>query len=169
LGTFLLPIFLFFSGVRIPIGGWGKPVPVDPRNMKNPRKDNLWVALAGPVSNLILASICALLMRGMLLGLPYLAGQNLEGSYLGSAISIIYAILEISIWINLGLAFFNLIPLHPLDGGKVLEGMLPVKYVEAFNRFATYGILIIFALFYLGGFKLIFIPVRFLAGWLIPS
>lgn len=171
IGTFLLPIILFFTpGLRIPIGGWGKPVPVNPYNMKDPRKDNLWVALAGPVSNLFLACLCALLLRGMILGFPLLAEAGVtKQSFMGSAVGVLYSLLEISVWINLGLAFFNLIPLHPLDGGKVIEGLLPARYVDSYNRIAAYGMIIIFVLFYVGAFRLIFIPVRFLADWLIPA
>jgi Zn-dependent protease len=170
IGTFLLPLILFFTpGVRVPIGGWGKPVPVNPYNLKDPRKDNLWVALAGPVSNLILACLCALLMRAIIYGIPLVAGDGLkEGSFISSLVGIFFALLEVSIWINLGLAFFNLIPLHPLDGGKVLEGLLPESMVEAYNRVAAYGLIIICILYYAGGFRLIFVPVNYLAGWLIP-
>ena len=168
IGTIILPLVLFFSpGVRVPIGGWAKPVPVDLRNFKNPRQDNLWVALAGPVSNLVLALICSGLLHLLVMATPYLAGMG-EKSFFASGAGILYGLLEVSIWINLGLAFFNLIPLHPLDGGKVVEGLLPASWVPAFNRMAIYGILIIFVLFYVGAFRYLYIPVRVLAHWLIP-
>lgn len=171
IGTFLLPIILFFTpGIRIPIGGWGKPVPVNPFNFKNPRKDNLWVALAGPASNLLLAVLCALVLRAFIYLLPLFQEWGLQkNTFHSTLVGIVLGILEVSVWINLGLAFFNLIPLHPLDGGKVLEGVLPEGWVAGFNRVASYGLLIIFALYYLGAFRLIYIPVRFLANLLIPG
>ena len=169
IGTIILPIVLFLSpGIRVPIGGWAKPVPVDLRNFKNPRQDNLWVALAGPASNLILALICSGLIHLLALAAPFLPGMG-ENSVFASGVGVLYGLLEVSIWINLGLAFFNLIPLHPLDGGKVLEGLLPAAWVPAFNRMAIYGILIIFVLFYVGAFRYLYIPVRFLVDVLIPK
>lgn len=157
LGTVLLPIFLFFSSVALPIGGWGKPVPVDYRNLKDGRHGAFWVALAGPASNLILATAFSLLLRLMAL-------VRFDLGFLNP----LYSVFEIGVYLNLGLAFFNLIPLHPLDGGKVMEGLLPLKYVDAFNRVAQYGMLIIFAGFYLGLFEVIRVPIRFFARILIP-
>jgi Zn-dependent protease len=169
-GTVLLPLFMFLTpGVRIPIGGWAKPVPINPANMKRPRQDTLWVALAGPLSNLFLAGLSALFLRGLLLGFPMMEGVLSQSPFLKSAVGIFYAVLEVSVWINLGLAFFNLIPLHPLDGGKVLAGLLPESLVPFYNRVAGYGLIIIFILFYLGAFRLLYVPVRYLAGILIPS
>ncbi len=152
-GTFLLPIFFFFTpGLRFPIGGWGKPVPVNPYQLQNPRKDSLWISLAGPASNLLLVILCALLIRIEIL----------------HAFPLVIAVLQIGIWLNLGLAFFNLIPLHPLDGGKIIEGLLPEAWVAGYTRVATYGFLIIFAVYYIWGFGFITGPVSFLAEKLIP-
>ncbi len=157
-GTILLPIFLFFSSVSLPIGGWGKPVPIDYRHLKDGRKDAFWVALAGPASNLILASVFSLLLRAMIY-------FRFDVGFLNP----LYSIFEIGVYLNLGLAFFNLIPLHPLDGGKVMEGLLPLRFVDAFNQVAQYGMLIIFAGFYLGLLEVIRVPIRFFARILIPS
>ena len=170
IGTFLFPVTLFFSpGLRIPIGGWAKPVPVNPLNMKNPRRDNLWVAFAGPISNIILALLCAGFIRLLFYSLPLLDHLGVSSlSFINSSIEVLYAFLKISILINLGLAFFNLIPFHPLDGGKVIEGLLPASYVGVYNRIANYGFLFIFALYYLGAFRYLFLPVRYIANILIP-
>lgn len=114
--------------------GWGKPVPVNPRNFKNPKVDNLLVALAGPTSNLILALIFALLS---LIFKP--DGQSLAG-LLSSTV----------IWFNLLLMFFNLIPIPPLDGSKIVHLFLTD---EAFYNFERYGFYILFgmiALSYIG-------------------
>ncbi len=161
IGTFLLPLVLFFSQVSVPIGGWGKPVPVDYRNLQNPRKDGLWIALAGPASNIFLALACGLVFRIFLFTVS-------KADPLGLADQLVIAVLSISIWINLGLAVFNLIPLHPLDGGKILLGLLPEGSVTAYNQIARYGFLIIFIVYYTVGFGFIYKPVQFLANWLIP-
>jgi len=169
-GTILLPLLLFFTpGIRVPIGGWAKPVPIDPSNMKRPRQDSLWVALAGPLSNILLAVLSALCLRGLLLALPLLEDPLREIPWMGSALGVFLTAFEISVWINLGLALFNLIPFHPLDGGKVVLGLLPESWVPIYNRIASYGFLIIFVLFYLGAFRVLYVPVRYLAGILIPS
>lgn len=113
IGTFALPIASIVFNIPI-FFGWAKPVPVDVRQLKNPRKDMFWIALAGPLSNMIMAGIAALVMGLMIHLVPAL------GSSVAFAKMLNYFIL-----INLFLAIFNLIPLHPLDGGKVLARFLP--------------------------------------------
>lgn len=109
--------------------GWGKPVQFDPYNLQDRRRDTLLVALAGPASNIIMALLLALLI-------PWLGG--------------ISSILQFAIHINLVLAVFNLLPIHPLDGGKILSGLLPpqmsVEYDHVMNR---YGMIILLALLFL--------------------
>lgn len=169
-GTILLPLFLFLTpGIRVPIGGWAKPVPVDTRNFRRPRQDNLWVALAGPLSNLLLALLCAACLQGIVWVLPQMEAALQQSRPLKITAGAVYSVFELSVWINLGLAFFNLIPLHPLDGGKVVEGLLPEAWIASYNRVAGYGFLIIFALFYFGAFKFLYGPVKYLAEILIPA
>ncbi|MSS72295.1 MAG: site-2 protease family protein [Candidatus Latescibacteria bacterium] len=101
--------------------GWGKPVPVDVRYLKRPKQDMLWIALAGPASNVISAAIFGLTFR-------YLP----DSAFLqwGEAV----AMLHYAVIINLVLAFFNLIPLPPLDGSKVLAGLLPIRQEMAYRN-----------------------------------
>lgn len=113
IGTVILPISAALFGSPI-FFGWAKPVPVNPRNLKNPRVDMFWIALAGPLSNILLALVGALLMW---VSVNYLRTVSYFSSLMG--------FLDIFIGINLFLAFFNIIPLHPLDGGKVLARFLP--------------------------------------------
>jgi len=122
IGTTLLlglSIMRAFGAPVIPFG-WAKPVEFDPYNLKNPRRDSALISLAGPASNLLLALIVSLI------------GQV---SPLLSLFAVPFIILNVS------LAIFNLVPIHPLDGGKILVGVLPAKYaygVESFlNRFGT--------------------------------
>ena len=127
LGTLLI----FISGF-----GWGKPTPVNPLNMEDPHRDSAIVSLAGPVSNIIMAILFALPIR---LGLPW--------GYLFLP----------AIILNVGLAIFNLIPIFPLDGFKVVGGVLPPDLAIAWERTAQYGyILLLFLVFFpLGNFSLL--------------
>lgn len=100
--------------------GWGKPVPVDVRYLKHPKRDMLWIALAGPVSNVISAALFGAAFRY----LPDAAFRWTEAIF----------ILQYAVFINLILAFFNLIPLPPLDGSKVLAGLLPLRQEMAYRR-----------------------------------
>ena len=97
--------------------GWAKPVPVNPLNLANPKRDMLWISLAGPLSNMLLAFISGLLLRVMI---------RTDGGNPTDALStVIYAMLLFSVQINLALAIFNILPIAPLDGSKILFGVLP--------------------------------------------
>lgn len=100
--------------------GWGKPVPVDVRYLRRPKQDMLWIALAGPASNVISAALFGVVFRY----LPDPAFQWVEA----------ILILQYAVFINLILAFFNLIPLPPLDGSKILAGLLPLRQEMAYRR-----------------------------------
>ena len=139
LGTFLLPLMSTFTG--IPTIGWAKPVPIDPYNFRHPRRDEIIVSLAGPLSNLSLAFICSFLLR-------FFSPLTLAGNIF------FYLIL-----INVSLFIFNLLPIPPLDGSKVFLNLLPpesyVKWSEAFDR---YGIVLLLLFVFLpvsGGRSLI--------------
>jgi Zn-dependent protease len=99
--------------------GWAKPVPVNPLNLENPRKDMVWVAGAGPASNVVLAIIVGLVLRGLLLAQAPLSAH-------------FYQFLYFLYVINLGLAFFNLLPFPPLDGYNITIGLLPQNRVAGF-------------------------------------
>ncbi len=127
--------------------GWAKPVPVDPRYFKNPRKDMLWVALAGPASNLALGLIFALLLNyiGPLMTAKFLLPVKL--------------MMEIMVFINVGLAIFNLIPIPPLDGGRVLVGLLPENMANSWARIEPYGFIILLVLVFTKTVNYVIFPI----------
>lgn len=133
LGTIIIPglLLLTFTGF---IFGWAKPVPVDPRNFKNPRQNMAAVALAGPVSNLLMAIAWALIARlGVSLNIGYVSMPLI---YTGIA----------GISINLVLMLINLLPIPPLDGGRVLTGLLPIGLAYRFSQLERYGFVILLVL-----------------------
>lgn len=152
IGTLLLPIFgMLFGGFLF---GWGIPVPVNYRNLKNLKKDAMWIALAGPVSNFVLAFIFSLVIRAYVYAFPYLAGNGHEYALgmIGEALKNIFVL-------NLALCFFNLIPVEPLDGGKILFGILPNEAAFKMERFTSrYGVIILLVLIFTGLLRYILWP-----------
>ncbi len=152
LGTLLLFIVHF---------GWAKPVPVDPRNFKNPKKDMLLVALAGPVSNILTAIAAAVVLKAVFENFAF------GGIPPGSGVDVVVRMLVWFIYIGIVLAVFNMIPIPPLDGSRVLYGLLPDSIAARYARVETYGIFILFAFFLFGGKLLgyfIYVPVGIFIG-----
>ena len=157
IGTLVLPAIALIS--HFPMIGWAKPTPVDPRNMRNPVRDDILTAVAGPVSNLLVASICVLGMAAISLSGEYgrMVVQAMAQTY-GAAVgmlsgnpSILLPITGMLYWmmfINILLAAFNLIPIPPLDGSHVLRHFLPENLRRAYDIF---GIIALLALFIVGG------------------
>ena len=137
LGTIILPGILLITGTGF-IFGWAKPVPVDPRNFKNPLQDMAIVALAGPVANLLMALVWALITR---LGVTIGAGTE------AISLPLIYSGVA-GISINLVLALINLLPIPPLDGSRILTGILPSYWAWQYNRLERYGFIILLLLLY---------------------
>lgn len=137
IGTILVPGILILTKSPFLLG-WAKPVPINPLNFKNPRKGMLWVALAGPLSNITLAVISSIILR--------LFGHMLYGPYLNPLVTM----LGYMIIFNVGLAIFNLIPIPPLDGGRVLVGILPQHLANNVARIEPYGFIILMLLIITG-------------------
>ena len=142
IGTILLPLISAFTG--IPTIGWAKPVPIDPYNFKNPKRDEIIVSLAGPAGNLLLAILCSLIIK-----------------IIGAPSQLFY----LPILINLSLAIFNLIPVPPLDGSKIFLNLLPteksIQWQETFDRYG-FILLIILVFLPIGGttiFQAIMSPI----------
>jgi Zn-dependent protease len=142
--------------------GWGKPVMFDPYNLRNPRRDAALISLAGPASNLLFAILAAIIYR---IALVFIFPP-----------AIFFNILFFIIYFNLLLAFFNLIPIHPLDGGKIFTGFLPASEAREADIFLKrYGLIILIFLVFpiFGGTSPLFIVlspvVNFLLSILIPG
>lgn len=120
--------------------GWGKPVPVNPYNFKNPRKDDMLVSFAGPASNFVSAFALGLIFRLI----------N-EFGILPAGMAIpLYRVLLYGIIISLSLAFFNLIPLFPLDGSHILKGLLPYEYIASYENFSRFSPFVLLGIIVLG-------------------
>jgi Zn-dependent protease len=143
--------------------GWAKPVPVVIENLRNPKKDMVWVSIAGPMTNIFLAIVSAGLLR-LILTVP---SSGAEVNFMLQPLSYMAAF---SVYINLLLAFFNMIPIPPLDGGRVLMGLLPYRQAIALGRIEPYGmILIIVLVFFTPIFSYVLLPllmagIKLLAG-----
>jgi len=146
--------------------GLAKPVPGVYENLHNPKRDMIWVAAAGPITNLLLAFVSAMILRGLVV----FASPAAAGTQLSMITEPLVLMLAFSVYINLLLAIFNMIPLPPLDGGRVLSGLLPFRQAAALARIEPYGMVIIIALvFFTNIFSYIIYPpltvaVRLLAG-----
>jgi len=133
-----LGTFLFFFPPHI---GWAKPVPVDVRYLKHPRRDMMWIALAGPISNIVLALIFGTVLR-------VLDASGHE--FTGRVETALVRMLMWSVVLNLSLAVFNMIPIFPLDGSKVLTGLLNPIAAARYQSFERYGPFVLLGLILIG-------------------
>jgi Zn-dependent protease len=144
--------------------GWAKPVPVDPRYLHNPRKDMLWISLGGPAANLVTAVVLAVLIHIVL----FLFGGRAVGQGTSFILAPLVYILLFGVKINVILAIFNLIPIAPLDGAKILGGMLPRRQAYELEKLEPYGFIILMLLVFTGAVSYVIIPpVRFIETLLL--
>ena len=142
-GTILMPLMLYFATSGAFLFGYAKPVPVRFGNLRNPKRDMIWVALAGPLANILLAFCFTLL-------------YNRAG----------WDILLYAVYFNLGLAVFNLIPVPPLDGSRILTGLLPLNLAREYVKIEKFGFLITVALVWFGIIWRIVVPgINFFCNW----
>ena len=148
IGTVLFPLVAIYSG--LPLIGWAKPVPVNWNNLRSPRRDFAVVALAGPVSNVLLALGAVVVLLGLVF-----AARN--GTDFLPMVSL--SLVERFIYLNVFLAFFNMLPVPPLDGGNVLAGFVPESMARLIDSVRPFGILILYALMFMGVLNTISRPV----------
>jgi Zn-dependent protease len=168
IGTLLIPMVSFLLGAigsslaAIPLIGWGKPTPVNPRKWKNYRTANVMVSIAGIGANLILAVIGFAILKSMI-EFRVLDGVDTESGI----IMPILLFLQYLIMLNVSLAIFNLLPFPPLDGSKVLSTFLPDSFQPVFAMLEQYGFLILMLLIYWGVIGVIIRPVFWFVNYLL--
>ncbi len=157
IGSLLVPLLLVLSHSSI-FFAWAKPVPVNPYNFRRPKRDDIVVSLAGPLSNLALALGFCLLLLGTVLVVSTRGGiSNWSGSLI--------QLFRYGIWINLILAFFNLIPIPPLDGSHILGNLLPYEAARRYERLRPYGFILLLGLMWFGALSVLLRP----ASWLFAA
>lgn len=147
IGTLLVPGVLMLAGSSF-LFGWAKPVPVNFNNLRSPKRDSLWVAFAGPGSNMVQVLIWALVARLLLEAVPM---TGLVGPFW-------VAVCEAGIKWNIMLALLNLLPILPLDGGRIVTSLLPDKASYAFSRTEPYGFFVVMALALTGALSVVLGP-----------
>jgi Zn-dependent protease len=141
-GTILVPTLLYLSSAGF-LFGWAKPVPINFSALRSPKKDMLWVALAGPGVNLLMAIGWLIIVAiANTLNIPFLVLMGGAG-----------------IFVNLLLAIFNLLPIPPLDGGRVISSLLPGRLAYQYDQLEPYGLFILVGLLFLGVFQNIIWPI----------
>lgn len=148
MGTVIVPVVCYVMG--FPLFGWAKPVPVNPFNLPSPKKDMGKVAIAGPAANLLLAFICAGIIKLLLI---------FQGNFSEQTLLNCFHILQYGLFVNIFLAVFNLIPIIPLDGGRIVSALLPLRAAMRYEQvLGRYGIWIVFAFILTGAVKYVLFP-----------
>jgi Zn-dependent protease len=144
LGTIVIPLaMVLLTGFMF---GWAKPVPVDWGSLRKPKRDMIWVAAAGPGVNLVMAVIWALIYRT-------LSAAGVEESYF-------YYVAQAGIAVNLVFMALNLLPIPPLDGGRIVSGLLPTRMSMTYSRIEPYGLIILLVLMFTGALSFFLRPLH---------
>ncbi len=166
IGTLLIPIVSFIltftTGTRVPLIGWGKPTPVNPRNWTKYKQANVMVSIAGIGANLILATIGFVIFKTLLESQVINTTNAREG-----IVKVVVIFLNYLIFLNVSLAVFNLLPFPPLDGSKVLATFLPASFQPLFDLLEQYGFLILMLLVYMGVIGVVMYPFYIFVDYLL--
>lgn len=154
-GTILMPLLLFVTTNGQFVFGYAKPVPINPYNFKNPKRDMAISAAGGPAINVLLAIVSVLLLKYAIIPASVVVPDAAVKGFLKPVVLMLTA----SVSINAILAIFNMIPLPPLDGGRVLMGLLPHKQAAALGKIEPYGMIIVLILVATGISSYIIVPI----------
>jgi Zn-dependent protease len=173
MGTLLIVVAILFN---FPLIGWAKPVPFNPRNLRDPRRDSILIAIAGPISNVLQAIVWLALLfvlrlvserTGHFFDLNQVIDILQRSPDMNSIPAILATICTTGVLINVILAAFNLIPLPPLDGHYILEGLGPPFITDLFDQIRPYSFMILLGLLWIGVISLILGPVQLFSAKLI--
>lgn len=171
IGTLLFPVLQFFT--NLPLIGWAKPVPINSAHLRHPQRDQIFISLAGPGSNLLAATVAFMALAGLKTVSPQSNGLLMNMIYTNtvpperSVLTPLVGLLFFTLVINLALALFNVIPIPPLDGHWILYGVLPYNATRALERVSGFGIVILYGMMFLGVFRYLFVPLWWIVSLLL--
>lgn len=169
IGTLLIPTIAFIFGViggalgSVPLIGWGKPTPVNPRKWDRYKLANVMVSIAGVLANMILVIV------GIVLAKILMTQGFVPRDFFGGATNPLVIFVSNLMFLNLSLFVFNLLPFPPLDGSKIMETFLPESARPILNVFEQYGFLILMFLIYIGVFSLVIYPFRIALAYILVA
>jgi len=159
IGSIVVPLLFFVTAGFI--FGWAKPVPVDPRHLKNPKRDHILIAAAGPASNVVAALAFLIVLKAMNLLAPSLNGED-------HTLHPLFLFCFYGLLLNVVLAVFNLMPIPPLDGSWVLSGLLPHHLFVLYDRIRPYGFMLLLLLLFSGALGRVILSVQLFVLGLVP-
>jgi len=158
IGTLLIPIVGFVAavgaGIFVPLIGWGKPTPVNPLRWRNKDLANVMVSIAGILANLLIAVIAFVILKTLLV-----TGALAEGGSIGQLAEPVFLLLRAALLLNVSLAVFNLLPIPPLDGSKILYSILPASMHSSLEAMEQFSFIILIGLMYFGVLRAIMAPI----------